>query len=209
MALEHPISEVAAYYTSKLAAHGATPQGVDWNSHESQQLRFQQLHRICAEAPAFSLIDYGCGYGAFLDFLRRRDSVVTYQGFDVAEAMVDKARVLHRGQDACAFVTEHNQLRPADLVVASGVFNVKLATAEGEWTAYVERTLDRMWGLSRAGMAFNVLTRHSDPDRMRADLYYADPLVVFERCRTRYSRFVALLHDYPLYEFTMLIRRTP
>jgi SAM-dependent methyltransferase len=209
MAPDDPISEVAAYYASKLAAHGATPKGVDWSSLESQQLRFEQLHRICAGAHAFSLIDYGCGYGALLDFLRARDRAVAYQGFDVAEAMVQKARERHHGQDGGAFVTEHNLLRPADFVVASGVFNVKLARAESEWTPYVERTLDRMWDLCRAGMAFNVLTRHSDADRMRADLYYADPLVVFERCRTRYSRLVALLHDYPLYEFTMLIRRTP
>jgi hypothetical protein len=41
---------------------------------------------------------------------------------------------------------------------------------------------------------------------MRADLYYADPLFFFEHCRQRFSRRVALLHDYPLYEFTILVR---
>jgi hypothetical protein len=41
---------------------------------------------------------------------------------------------------------------------------------------------------------------------MRDDLFYADPLALFEHCRTRFSRRVALLHDYPLYEFTLLVR---
>ena len=27
-------------------------------------------------------------------------------------------------------------------------------------------------------------------------------------CQRRYSRHVALLHDYPLYEFTIIVRRT-
>jgi SAM-dependent methyltransferase len=206
---EWPLTQVAAYYTTKLAVHGATAQGVDWSSADSQQLRFQQLHKICASADSLPVIDYGCGYGALLDFLQARGFVGSYQGFDIAEGMVRTARDRHRDHDGCTFVTEHDQLRPADFVVASGVFNVKLAAAESEWTPYVERTLDRMWELCRTGMAFNVLTRYSDPDRMRADLYYADPLAVFERCRTRYSRLLALLHDYPLYEFTMLIRRTP
>jgi SAM-dependent methyltransferase len=206
---EGSLSQVAAYYAGKLAAHGATPQGVDWNSHESQQLRFQQLHRICAGGDSFSVIDYGCGYGAFLDYLQARGFVGVYQGFDIAEEMIRAARDRHRLQDRCEFVAEPDRLQPADFVVASGVFNVKLETPQDQWTQYVERTVDGMWALCRSGMAFNVLTRHSDPGRMRPDLYYADPLVVFEHCRGRFSRFVALLHDYPLYEFTMLIRRAP
>jgi hypothetical protein len=42
---------------------------------------------------------------------------------------------------------------------------------------------------------------------MRPDLFYADPAEVFEYCRKRYSRSVALLHDYPLYEFCILVRK--
>ena len=35
----------------------------------------------------------------------------------------------------------------------------------------------------------------------------ADPLEAFDRCKRTYSRFVTLLHDYPLYEFTIIVRR--
>ncbi len=34
------LEEVAEYYSSKLAQHGETPRGVDWNGEESQVLRF-------------------------------------------------------------------------------------------------------------------------------------------------------------------------
>ena len=37
---------------------------------------------------------------------------------------------------------------------------------------------------------------------MRADLYYADPRAFFDLCKRHYSKQVALLHDYGLYEFT-------
>jgi hypothetical protein len=57
------------------------------------------------------------------------------------------------------------------------------------------------------GFAFNALTRYSDVEKRRPDLYYADPLELFDRCKRRYSRFVTLLHDYPLYEFTIIVRR--
>jgi hypothetical protein len=64
-----------------------------------------------------------------------------------------------------------------------------------------------MNSLSRAGFAFNALTKYSDAEFMRPDLYYADPLFLFDHCKCRYSKFVALLHDYPLYEFTILVRK--
>ena len=37
------IEAVARYYGGKLAEHGPTPAGVDWNGVASQRLRFDQL----------------------------------------------------------------------------------------------------------------------------------------------------------------------
>jgi hypothetical protein len=51
------------------------------------------------------------------------------------------------------------------------------------------------------------LTSYSDEDKMRAHLYYTDPTWAFDLCKRRYSRHVALLHDYGLYEFTILVRK--
>jgi hypothetical protein len=75
-----------------------------------------------------------------------------------------------------------------------------------EWERYVSETLERIATISRKGFAYNMLTMYSDPERMRDDLYYADPHQYFDQCRTRFSRKVALLHDYGLYEFTLLVR---
>jgi len=60
---------VSAYYTGKIKKHGPTPLGVDWNSLESQELRFSQLTKVIAEDSDFSINDYGCGYGALADYL--------------------------------------------------------------------------------------------------------------------------------------------
>ena len=57
---------------------------------------------------------------------------------------------------------------------------------------------------SRQGIAFNMLTSYSDWTSPK--LYYADPLQVFDRCKRELWRDVALLHDYGIYEFTMLVR---
>jgi len=98
---------------------------------------------------------------------------------------------------------------PADYTVASGIFNVRLDRPDDQWRAYLHDTLDVLDRSSRRGFAFNCLTSYSDADKMRAHLYYADPCALFDLCKRRYSRQVALLHDYGLYEFTILVRKQP
>ena len=67
--------------------------------------------------------------------------------------------------------------------------------------------LDGLDRSGRRGFAFNCLTAYADPALMRDDLFYADPAAYFDLCKRRYSREVALLHDYGLYEFTIIVRK--
>ena len=121
--------------------------------------------------------------------------------------MISEAKDLHAASEQIAFVSQGCALTKADYTVASGIFNVKLNTPVVEWEEYILDTLETINALSKNGFAFNVLTKYSDPEFTHPDLYYADPLFCFDYCETHFSRFVALLHDYPLYEFTILVRK--
>ncbi|MDQ3674527.1 MAG: class I SAM-dependent methyltransferase [Gemmatimonadota bacterium] len=204
------LRSVERYYSGRLAQHGATARGVDWNSEASQQLRFDQLLKVCGtpQGPV-SILDFGCGYGALLDALTAKGWAFKYQGYDICEAMTDAARARHDADGRVRFVSELSALEPADYVVASGIFNVRLETAEDVWKAYFQDTLGEMAVLATRGFSFNALTAYSDADRQRPDLYYADPITWFQHCRRRYSRHISLLHNYPLYEFTMLVNLVP
>ena len=201
------LAKVEAYYTGRLRAHGPTPRGVDWSSAESQQLRFEQLLKLCESGRPFSLVDYGCGYGGLLEYLQELGAEATYTGFDLSADMIDAARGRHRTSGPTpAFVTREAEVPTADYAVASGIFNVRLDVSDEAWLAYVLATLDKLAATGRRGFAFNMLSRYSDPEKRRPDLYYGDPLTFFDHCKRRYSPRVALLHDYPLWEFTMLVR---
>jgi SAM-dependent methyltransferase len=203
------LAEVAEYYTAKLARHGATPRGVDWNGAESQTLRFEQLRKIVNTTEYFSVNDLGCGYGAFYDFLTDRYESFSYLGIDVSADMIQAAEGGHRDSRQARFALRSAPEEVADYGVASGIFNVRLGRSDDEWRVYLEATLDALDRTSRLGFAFNCLTSYSDAERMRGDLYYADPCALFDSCKRRYSRNVALLHDYGLYEFTILVRKRP
>lgn len=207
MSSDEILRRVNDYYTGRLREHGPVARGVDWNSEESQVLRFDQLLKICPPTGPFTLGDYGCGYGALLDHLASRYPEATFRGFDISAAMIETARQNHPHVDPGLFSTEEASLAGCDFVVASGVFNVKLQTPLAEWKDYVTRTVQQLAEHSTRGFAFNMLTSYSDADKMRPDLYYADPCEWFDHCKRRYSRHVALLHDYGLWEFTILVRK--
>jgi SAM-dependent methyltransferase len=202
------LRKIKAYYTAKIVAHGATPGGVDWNSLESQQLRFQQLLRIVGDPEeTISINDMGCGYGALVEYLRAHGYRFSYHGYDISPEMIARAREQYGQLASCHFSTTLKALSPAHYTVASGIFNVKLDIPVEEWTAYMLATIDQLAMLSTKGFAFNVLTAYADTHRRRSDLYYADPGMVFDYCQRQHSRWVALLHDYGLYEFTVLVRK--
>lgn len=198
------LSRVQEYYDEKLRIHGPTAHGVDWKSQASQQLRFEQLVKLIDHDRTFTINDFGCGYGALINYLESCGFQFQYVGFDISSDMIAQARELHPGS---SFVNDKGRLPQADYTVASGIFNVRLSTGEAEWKNYMLDVIDTMNSLSKSGFAFNALTKYSDAEFMRSDLYYADPLFLFDYCKTKYSKFVTLLHDYPLYEFTILVRK--
>jgi SAM-dependent methyltransferase len=190
---------VERYYTDKLREHGPTHRGVDWSTAESQTTRFAQLLSVVSSGGI--VLDYGCGYGALVEHLPDPSD---YVGYDISEEMISAARARYPG---ARFTSSEADLKPVDYVVASGIFNVKAGAEEANWVEYVAATLERFDGLAARGFAFNMLTSYSDPPLMRRDLYYAEPLRWFDECKRRYARNVALLHDYGLYEFTIIVRK--
>ena len=126
MSEQQILDRVERYYSGRFAAHGATAQGVDWNSPESQEVRFAQLALACPPNEPFTLLDYGCGYGALLPYLRERGHDVSYVGFDLSLAMLEHARERFAGDSGATFAGPDDTLVPADVVVASGIFNVRM-----------------------------------------------------------------------------------
>lgn len=201
------LDKIKNYFVEKLEQHGATPRGVDYNSAESQYLRFFQLTKVIDARVEYSLLDFGSGYGGMYDYLKGLGHNLRYIGYDIADPMVAKGRELHSNDPNCDFISRIEDVPIMDYAVVSGTFNIKLDADFDAWTQVIIESLHKMNERSRKGMSFNMLTRYSDPEKMRPDLYYADPLFFFDFCKKNFSRNVALLHDYGLYDFTILVRK--
>ena len=210
MAIEADIlNQVADYYSAKLAAHGATARGVDWNGEESQTQRHRQFLRLLDGGRNASILDLGCGYGDFLRFLREERYSGRYIGYDIAPKMIEEARRLHGEGPDRLWRIGATPTETADYAIASGILNVRGSASIETWTGHVHRTIGTLARAGRRGFAFNVLATSSAPALRRSDLFYADPVDILTHCLDRFGQSVALLQDYGLWEFTVLVRREP
>ncbi|MCR5591268.1 MAG: class I SAM-dependent methyltransferase [Lachnospiraceae bacterium] len=200
------VNEANRYYTEKFMEHQDGPQAADWNSEDAQHIRFAQLSRLLPEDAdeAFSICDFGCGLGDYQVMLEKKYKNMSYTGIDVSSEIIEKAKKIRKGGEyLCGSTIEGTY----DYIVSSGIFNVRQDTPEEEWKDYILSTITMFSEHALKGFAFNCLTKYSDADRMQDYLYYADPLFLFDHCKKNFSRNVALLHDYEIYDFTMLVRR--
>ena len=193
------LTPIANLYEKSLEQHGTASMGVGWRDDESHRLRFRKLAAVIDTKGPASINDLGCGYGVFLDFLLNEGIDVTlFRGYDISPEMVSHARKL---QPKGEFHIGSALHLPADYCFACGIFNVRLQHEESTWLSHIENTLDNLDHFSTRRFSFNLLT--TDVDYRDTHLYYVDPPYFFDMCKKRYSKKVSLLHDYPLYEWTI------
>lgn len=200
---------VRAYYSGKIEHHGPTPRGVDWPNAASQYLRFVQLLKVCDFGRPFSLNDFGCGYGALLEYLamRHSEAEIAYRGIDISASMIAAARERWTDRRAEFFVGSGCG-RIADYSLASGTFNVRLGRPVADWESYTEAMLSDLKACSRIGFAVNFMLPHDDMPA-EAELYRSPPGRWVAFCRKQLGCSVRVLRGYGLREFTLLIRRKP
>jgi SAM-dependent methyltransferase len=199
------IGRLATYFTNKLRTHGATAEGAGWRDQESQELRFSKLVQVTRGAKKGRLVEVGCGWGAFALWARRQGYELDYVGYDINPDMVQAAREKCRDLPKTSFELGDGPFAEADWVIASGIFNLRFDTPDAEWRKRVDDTVEAMARAARLGFAFNFLTGFSDPDRKEFRLYYPDPGEMLSSVMSRHGRTAVLLHDYPLYEFTIFV----
>ena len=132
--------------------------------------------------------------------------VNAYHGDDISTEMLATARTRQKDFGGKLDLHQSTQLQSeADYTFVSGTFNVRFDTTEEDWKRFILTKLDEINRHSRRGFSFNLLSTYVD--WQEPHLFYGDPLFWFDHCKRHYARKVSLLHDYPLYEWTVVVRK--
>jgi ubiquinone/menaquinone biosynthesis C-methylase UbiE len=192
------------YYREKIEAFGATPQGVDWNGTDSQNLRFRIQYNLTKEVltPESRILDYGCGYGEFAKFLLGENFSGSYTGYDIVEESLRIASSRFELENGINFVTSLDIGSQFDILFASGIFNVQTGESNEWLNAHVRRTLKEM-SIYSSLLVVNFLK--PNPTRPIANLFFPTIAAIASVLPAGFS-ISTVRDDYNLWEWTAVIR---
>lgn len=196
--------KVVAYFQNHVKEKGFGAEGMDWKNADTQKLRFEVINRYIDFTNKPSVLDVGCGAGAYYEYTKSAGHSIDYIGLDIVPEMVEHVKT--RFPEVGTFLGslfEYNEKH--DYVIASGTFNARLDSVDGDWKEYVFRSLSRMMELCNHSVVLNFMSPYVDYTYDR--LYYP---TFDDLCRfiiDNFGRDFIIDHDYPLYEFTIAIRK--
>jgi len=185
-------------YEERLQKYGVSAQAMGWRDKEQQYMRFVVLAAI-GDLNNCSVLDVGCGFGDFYDFLKGKGLNVRYTGYDISDKLIEIAQQKHpEATFEVKDILEEESHEKFDYVVSSGILNARLSDNEG----YVRGMLRQCFELCNIGVAMNIMSNYVD--YKEEDLHYYSPEHIFAFCKTLTKR-AALRHDYMPFEFTVYL----
>jgi SAM-dependent methyltransferase len=192
-----PFELIASYYDARVQQFGYGHEACDYGRTESQQSKFRVLSEVLP-LTGCSLLDVGCGFADFAEFVEARGAPTRYVGIDLSAGMIRGARARRPDLQLLHGNILETEVDRADVVVANGVFYL-LGT---EAPMLMRQIIERMFSIARRAVAFNSLSSWS-PDRQENE-FHADPLATLRYCRELAPRIV-LRHDYHPRDFTIYL----
>lgn len=186
---------------------GTRSTAVGWNTEDCQNLRFHKLSDHIKDS-SYSINDYGCGYGSHLTFLKNvlGHKITEYNGYDISEDMLIAAKKnLKNFKGNLNLFNKAKIDTKADYSFVSGTFNVCFQATKEEWKKFIIEKLNEINSYSEKGFSFNMLTSYVDWEEDH--LFYGDPNFWFDYCKRKFSKKVSLLHDYDLWEWTIIVKK--
>jgi len=206
--VSRPDSETTQFYESHVRRFGYGYRALGFGRRSSQEKRFGALAAL-GNFDGARVPDVGCGFGDLLAWLRARGVQPRYTGLDLTASMIERCR--KRFDEGCADASARFVVGDAltwqadaeyDYVIASGIFGYHARDTR----ARIQPTLERLFGIARAGLAVNFLSGCA-PTRSPGRLY-VHPADVLQYA-LRLTPAVRLDHTYMPNDFTLCMYKAP
>ena len=202
-------SKIAEIYNQRFLKLGPSPEASMWFSKKRQFARFDIILneiQLLNKNNKRSIIDIGCGYGAFFEFLLERgaDDIWSYYGYDVSNEVIKFCKE-HYSQDA-KFYNGSIPTFMGDFVIMSGTYNFFPAKDYNSWKLYFYRSLKAIWSKTTCAMIFNLQTSDKEKITDGGIVYtYKDEIENF--CKSNFGNVKALINPGIPKDVTFVIKK--
>lgn len=199
--------DIVEHYERCLEKYGDTHQGVDWPNAKDQIKRFKiMLEIIKGSSDKVSLLDFGCGTAALLDYLHEiKNYSIEYSGLEISKKFAEVAKSKYPDVTVLNvdILANPEVLSEFDYIILNGVFTEKRSLSYDEMFAYFSELIKTIFSKARIGIAFNVMSKNVDWER--DDLFHVSKDELEKFLSKELSRNIVFRADYKLFEYTVYL----
>lgn len=210
MKKEKVYRSIVSHYESCFDRYGDTHLGMDWPKLEDVEKRYTVMLDIVLflrkNSREYSLLDFGCGAGHLLDYLRQKNlTMFNYAGLDISSKFISLCQTKYPGVPFIELdvLEQPDKLACYDLIVMNGVFTEKRELSYEQMFDYFTSMVRVVFSRVGKGMAFNVMSKHVDWER--DDLFHLSHDALTEFIVDKVTRNYVIRNDYGLYEYTVYL----
>jgi len=140
------------FYDKAIKEFGVCAQGVHWNSKYTQYKRFEIITKLIKkEIKTSSLVDVGCGFGEYYNYLRNNHKIPEkFIGIDCEESMIKVSKKRFPEEEFYKIDVLKDPLVVADYYTCSGAMNIM---GYDDVALFIQRCFEA----SNKGFIFNFL----------------------------------------------------
>ena len=202
-------SKIAEIYNQRFLKLGPAPEASMWFSKKRQFTRFDIIFneiKLLTKNNERSIIDIGCGYGAFLEFLLERgaDDIWSYYGYDVSNEVIKFCK--EKYSQGAAFYTGSIPTFTAEFIIMSGTYNFFPTKDYNSWRLYFYRSLKTLWSKTTRAMIFNLQT--SDQEKITdGGIVYTSKEEIENFCKSNFGNVKAVINPAIPKDVTFVIKK--
>ena len=161
------INNINERYSKRFLINGISPLTLGWANSNQQNLRFSKFASMINNNN-ISILDIGCGFGDFLNFLKKNSILINnYTGVDINPVLIKEAIKLHGNS---GYFVEGNLLDKSfkekqlqssyDYVFAMGIFNLNFAKSKEKMHLFFESMIINMTSLANEKTIVDFIPKH-------------------------------------------------
>ena len=184
-------AEINSQYSERFEKFGPTAKGVFWASNTRQERRFklilEEIKKISRNQSVFEIVDIGCGYGSFADYLNRNldRAKFKYDGFDINSKFIEYCSRKFLDPNI-RFNIGSRPILEKNFVTMSGTYNLATTKDVSLWEQYLFSCLSECWAYAKTAMVFNLQTSKTSKISSQ-NIYYGKTSVIIDFCVSKFG----------------------
>ena len=163
-------TQIKKGYQQNIAHFGYNAKSLGWFSKASQEKRFELLVNQISDWNNLSILDVGCGFADFYDYLQQKtppNTTLHYHGIDSNKKHIEEAKRRYPSiQVRCEDILQHTH--NYDVIVASGLLNHRYPSHR----SYFRLMAFKLQSLTKKYCLINLLSHKTQPQHNEVFFYY-------------------------------------